>query len=38
MIGLEIRDYNIISKQKEQKYQHYALEKLVNMNILQMKK
>ena len=36
----KIRDenLNIIFKEKQQKYQHYHLEKLINMNILQVKK
>ena len=35
----KIRDENdMILLKKQQKYQHYHLEKLINMNILQMKK
>ena len=30
--------YNTILTEKQQKYQHYHLEKLINMNILQVKK
>ena len=30
--------YNIILTQKQQKYHHYHLEKLINVNILQVKK
>ena len=38
MIRLEMKDGNTISTEKQQKYQHYHLEKLINMNILQMKR
>ena len=38
MIRLEMKSYNMLLLEKQQKYQHYNLEKLVNMNILQMKK
>ena len=38
MIKLYMRNYNMILTEKQQKYQHYRLEKLVNMNILQVKK
>ena len=36
----KIRDenYNMILTEKQQKYQLYHLEKLINMNILQVKK
>ena len=40
-INDKIRDKkncNTISREKQQKYQHYHLEKLINMNILQIKK
>ena len=30
--------YNRILKEKQQKYWHYRLERLINMNILQAKK
>ena len=36
MIRLEIKDYNMILTEKEQKYRHYHLEKLININILQL--
>ena len=29
---------NVILTENQQKYQHYRLEKMINMNILQMKK
>ena len=35
---LEIENCNMILSEKEQKYQDYHLEKLINMNILQVKK
>ena len=38
MIRLEIKNCNTILTEKQQKYQYDHLEKLVNMNILQMKK
>ena len=38
MIGLEMKNCNMILTEKQQKYQHYHLEKLINMNILQVKK
>ena len=38
MIRLEIKNYNKILTEKQQKYQHYHQVKLINMNILQMKK
>ena len=38
MISLEIKNCNTILTEKQQIYQHYLLEKLLNMNILQMKK
>ena len=30
--------YNMILTEKQQKYQHYLLVKLINMNLLQVKK
>ena len=33
-----MRNLNMILTEKQQKYQHYDLEKLMNVNILQMKK
>ena len=38
MIRLETRNYNILLSEKQQKYQHYHLEKLIDMSILQVKK
>ena len=38
MISLGLKDYNMIVTEKQQKYQHYHLGKLINMNILKMKK
>ena len=38
MIRLEMKNCNTILTEKQQQYQHYHLEKLVNMNILQVKK
>ena len=38
MIRLEKNNCNKLVTEKQQKYQHYHLEKLINMNILQMKK
>ena len=38
MIRLEMKNCNIILTEKQQKYQHSHLEKLINMNILQAKK
>ena len=38
MIRLEMKSYNLILVEKQQKYQHYHVEKLINMNILQLKK
>ena len=38
MIILVMENYNMILTKKHQKYQYYHLEKLVNMNILQVKK
>ena len=38
MIRLEIKNYNTILTEKQQKYQHYHQVNLINMNILQMKK
>ena len=37
MIRFEMKNYNTTSTEKLQKYEHYYLEKLINMNILQMK-
>ena len=38
MIKLGIKNYNMIITENQQKYQHYHLEKLINMKILQVKK
>ena len=38
MIRLEIRNCNMILTENQQKYQQFHLEKLINMNILQVKK
>ena len=38
MIILEMKNCNAILTEKQQKYQHYHLEKLININILQVKK
>ena len=31
---LNMQNYNTVLGEKQQKYQHYHLEKLINMNIL----
>ena len=36
MIILNMKKYNMILIEKQQKYQHYHQVKLINMNILQM--
>ena len=33
MIRLEIKNCNMILTEEQQKYQHYHLEKLINMNL-----
>ena len=38
MIKLEMKNYNMILTEKQQKYQHYQQPKLTNMNVLQVKK
>ena len=38
MIRLEMKKYNLILAEKEQKYEHYNQIKLVNINFLQAKK
>ena len=38
MIRLEMKNCNTISTEKQHEYQHYCLEKLININILQVKK
>ena len=38
MIRLEIPNCNMILTEKQKKYQHYLLEKVINMNISQVKK
>ena len=37
MIRLEMKNYNIILTEKHQKYPHYYLKKLTNMNMKQVK-
>ena len=38
MIRLEMKNCNMIFTEEQQKCQHYHLEKLINMNILQVNK
>ena len=38
MIRLEMKSYKMILTEKQQKHQHYHLEKLINMSFLQGKK
>ena len=38
MLRLEMKNCNLILTEKQEKYQHYDLEKLRNMKILQVKK
>ena len=38
MIRLEMKDYNMILTEKQQKYQHYHQVKVIKVNILQVKK
>ena len=38
MIRSEMKNCNMILPEKQQKYRHYYLEKLINMNISQVKK
>ena len=38
MTRLEMKNYNMILKKKQQKHQHYHLENLINMNSLQINK
>ena len=35
MIRLEMKNYNMILAEKQRKYQHDHMEKLININILQ---
>ena len=35
---IKIKNDNMILIEKQRRYQHYHLEKLINMNILQVKK
>ena len=37
-ITLEMKNYNSILTEKQQKHQHYYQVKLININILQVKK
>ena len=38
MIRLEMKKFNMILTEKQQNYQHCHLEKLIKMNIMQVKK
>ena len=38
MIKLELKNYNMILTEKQQKYESYHLEKVISMNILQVAK
>ena len=38
MIRLKMEKYDTILTEKQQKYRHYHLERLINKNILQVKK
>ena len=38
MIKLEMKKYNMVLTEKQQKYLHYCRVKLINTNILQVKK
>ena len=38
MIRLEMKNFNMILIEKQQKYRHYHQVKLIDMNILQLKK
>ena len=38
MKRLEMKNCNMMLIEKQKKYQHYRLEKLINLNILQVKK
>ena len=38
MIRLEMKNYHTILTEMQQKHHQYQLEKLINMNILQVKK
>ena len=38
MIRSETKNCNVMLTEKQQKYQHYHLEKLKNINILQVRK
>ena len=38
MIRLEMKNYNIVFIEKQQKYRHYHQKKLINSNFLQLKK
>ena len=38
MIGLEMKNYNKILKQKQPKYQHYHQIKIIDVSFLQVKK
>ena len=38
MIRLEMKNFNMMVIEKQQKYKHFHMKKLVTMNILQVKK
>ena len=38
MVRIEIKSYNMILTEKQEKYQHYHQVKFIYMNILQVKK
>ena len=38
MIQLEMKNYNMILTEAQEKYQHYDQVKLINMNFFQVKK
>ena len=38
MIRVELKNCNTILTEEQQKYQHYHLEKAININILKVKK
>ena len=38
MINLEMKNYNTVLAEKQQKYEHYHQVKFINMNILQANK
>lgn len=38
LVSLEMKNYNSILKENQQKHQHYHLKKLINMSNLQVNK